>query len=196
MYDLFVTDHALWFTIPAIMGTTVFVVRVLLMLVGHAGFDLHHDMSFDGHGDLSDAHHGDSTAAFKLLSLQSIAAFMVGFGWGGLGVLKGTEWPEYLSIPMAILCGTAMVWFLGVLLKAVYGMQTSGNVIINDAVGSNATVYVSIPEEGKGLGQVQVVIDNRQRIYNAVAAGPAIDRHARVRVVGVNADNTLTVVPA
>ena len=42
-------------------------------------------------------------------------------------------------------------------------------------------------------GQVRVVVDERARIYNAVAAGEELTTKTRVRVTAVNNDNTLTV---
>jgi hypothetical protein len=38
-----------------------------------------------------------------------------------------------------------------------------------------------------------VIVDDRDRIYNAVSDGEAIPRKSRVRVVKVNDDNTLLV---
>src|SRR5262245_46747336 len=90
MLDLFFSNHAAWFSIPALIGTAFFALRLLLMSVG-----LHHDVGMDvGHGDVhaGDVHHGDSSEAFKVFSIQSIAAFAMGFGWGGLGAFRGQDW--------------------------------------------------------------------------------------------------------
>ena len=88
---------------------------------------------------------------------------------------------------------TGMVWLLGLLLKMVYDLQSSGNINIKDAHGAEGSVYVSIPANGK-RGQVRLVINGRQRMFNAVTEGTPIDARSRVRVTRVNRDNTLTVV--
>jgi hypothetical protein len=189
MLELLFTDNATWFSVPALVGTGLFLVRLILMFLGHA--DLGVDMD---HPDGSDVSAGD-VADFKILSIQAIAAFAMGFGWGGLGVLRGSEWSPWLAVPVGIACGAGMVWLLAMLLKGVYDLQSSGNIRINDTVGVEGAVYVNIPSDGQGAGQVQLVIDNRQRIYNAITPGPAIASRSRVRVVGVNDDNTVTVQP-
>jgi hypothetical protein len=192
MYEIFLTGNATWFTIPALVGTGVFLLRVLLMMLGGAGVDIHHD--FDVHADTGDVH-SDTGDALKLLSVQSITAFLMGFGWGGLGSLKGSGWNELTSVLVGLVCGAGMVWLVGILLRAAWGLQSSGNVPIDSTVGADGTVYVSIPEQGHGQGQVRVVVENRQRIYNAVSGGPALATQARVKVIGVNDDRTLTVAP-
>jgi len=194
MSEIFFSDHAAWFTIPAFLGTFVFLLRLLLMTLGGAGLDLHHDLGLDAHGDF-DAHHGDTSSAFHLLSVQSIAAFMMGFGWGGLGALRGTGWSPVTSVLVGLVSGVVMVWLLGIMLKAAYDLQSSGNIVANDAVGSEGLVYASIPPSGEGGGQVQVIINQRQRTYNAVSIGPPLVTQSRVRVVGVVDQNTLTVAP-
>ncbi|MBC7773437.1 MAG: NfeD family protein [Pyrinomonadaceae bacterium] len=194
MYDIFFSESAAWFTIPAIIGTGVFFLRLVLMSLGGAGIDMHHDLGMDVHTDF-DAGHGDATHAFQILSIQSIAAFLMGFGWGGIGALRGSGWAPLTSVAVGILCGAAMVWLLGIMLKAAYDLQSSGNIVANDTIGSEGLVYASIPAIGDGGGQVQVIVNQRQRTYNAVSVGPPLATHARVKVVGIVDQNTLSVEP-
>lgn len=194
MYQIFFSESAAWFTIPAFIGTGVFFLRLLLMSLGGAGLDLHHDLGADMHGAL-DAHDVDTSHAFHVLSIQSIAAFLMGFGWGGLGSLRGTGWSPLTSVAVGILAGAVMVWVLGLMLKAAYDLQSSGNIAAGDAVGNEALVYTSIPAQGDGGGQVQVIINQRQRTYNAVSVGPPLHTNSRVRVVGIVDQKTLTVEP-
>ncbi len=187
MLDLLFSDNAAWFGVPAVLGTVFFLLRMILMAVGG-------DLVGD-HGG-SDLHHGDPGDAFKLLSIQSIAAFLMGFGWGGLGGFRGADWSFAASTLLAIGCGVGMIWLLGMLLRSIFSLQASGNVDIEDAIGAEADVYVSVPANHSGRGQVQVVINNRQRMYNAVTEGEALATHSRVRIVRINEDNTVTVAPA
>ncbi|MCI0362355.1 MAG: hypothetical protein L0Y44_12030 [Phycisphaerales bacterium] len=190
MHDFFFADNAGWFTIPAVLGTIFFSIRLLIMMVGgHAG-----DLSLDvDHG--GDLHHGDPGDAFKLLSAQSIAAFLMGFGWGGVGALRATDWSYPTATAVAVACGIGMVWLLGILLKLLFDLQSSGNISLDSTVGAEGDVYVSVPPRGEGRGQVRLVIGDRQRIFNAVSGGDAINSYTRVRVQHVNDDNTVTVAP-
>ena len=190
-------QEALFFTIPAVLGTTVFLIRLGLMTIGGFadgvdGVDV--DIDVDADVDLgADVEASDSTHAFELLSVQSIAAFLMGFGWGGVGGLIGFDWPFAMSMLTGAAFGAGMVWLLGLLMKAMYDLQSSGNVNIQDAVGAKGTVYTNVPAQGGGRGQVRVVVNEQARIYNAISDGDAIVTSSNVRIVRVNEDHTLTV---
>ena len=203
MVDFFFAGSAPWFTVPAAIGTLFFVVRLCLMLLGSDG-DLHLDAGggdggggLGGHGPAD--HHADSDNTFKVLSIQSVTAFLMGFGWAGLGGLRGSGWGIPQSIAVGIVGGIAMVWLLGWLMKAVYDLQSHGNIDIASLVGLEGEVYVTIPggaKESPGrLGRVRVVVDERQRFYSALSTGPEIPRNARVRVIEVTGDRALVVQP-
>ena len=193
-------QKALLFTIPALMGTAIFLLKLGMMTLAGLGGDVDADVAADIDVDVDadvdlghDVESGDSTEAFKLLSIQSVAAFLMGFGWGGVGGLLGFEWGFPMSLLLGVAFGGALVWLLGILMKAMYDLQSSGNVHIEDAVGTDGVVYANVPARGDGRGQVRVVIDERARIYNAVSDGDALDTGSRIRVVRVNDDRTLTV---
>jgi membrane protein implicated in regulation of membrane protease activity len=189
MLDVLFEGQALWFSVPALLGTGVFLFLVAMMLLGTDGgdgFDADTGSSFDG---------SDSTQAFELLSVQGVSAFLMGFGWVGIGGLLGANWSAGLSFGVATLGGFIMVWILGALLKSVRGLESKGNVAMEDAVGKTGEVYSRIPPRGEGRGQVRVVLSSRQRMYNAVSVGPELTTHDRVVVLQVNDDNTITVGP-
>lgn len=196
MIDFLFAGHAPWFTVPAAVGTIFFALRLFFMLIGSdaQGLDLDVDAGAGGGGDA----HADSDHTFKVLSVQSVAAFMMGFGWAGLASFRGSNWGIAESIVVGLLGGAVMVWFLGWLLKLVYDLQSSGNISIQSLVGRNADVYITVPERGAAgerAGRIRVVIDNRQRFYSAISTGPEIGRNARVQVVEVSGGSTLLVRP-
>jgi hypothetical protein len=194
MFDALFSGDSLFFSIPAVAGTVFFVFQLVLSFVGVADFDA--DLSVDStHLDAAGADPHHSTALFKLLSIQSIAAFLMGFGWGGLGGLRGARWEFGTAIISALVGGVLMVWLLTWLLKIVHDLQSTGTISIRSALDAEGDVYVTIPPSGKGAGQVRVIIDNRQRTYNAISEDAAIPTNARVKVARVNDDNTLTVRP-
>jgi hypothetical protein len=94
MLDTLFGGNAAWFTIPALIGTGFFLLRLLfnVMGLGDGGLDGIDgaDVDMNSIGDLVDADVDDispqdltdSDYAFKLLSLQGVAAFCMGFGWG------------------------------------------------------------------------------------------------------------------
>ena len=192
MFDLLFSQQAAWFTIPAIVGTGIFIIRLVLMLVGgDSGLDL--DI------DTADTFHGDPSEAFSIVSIQSLTAFGMGFGWTGLAAYKGIPLDMPPSLVIGLVGGVGMVWLLALMLKGLHDLQSSGNVDITQAQGREGDVYVTVPgreAQTPGRGQVRVNIANRQRIYNAVTEGDSLPSGTRVRITKVNEDRTLTVARA
>lgn len=195
----FFTSPALWFTIPALLGTLAFIIRLVMLGAGghhdgggHAGGDI------GTHGDVmgaTDAMHDASTNLSGFFSIQSFLALFMGFGWGGLGALKGMGWPWWGAVLLGIGAGIAMVLLLGAVMRSVGKLEASGNMPVRSTLGATGDVYVSIPEKGRGTGEVRLVIGERQRMVNAVSEGPNIPSKTRVKVSAVNPDNTVTVTP-
>lgn len=202
MSELFFGPIAIWFSIPAILGSTFFTLRMGLMLIGgdadaDVGVDV--DVDFDAGAGVDTVEAGeaaDSTSAFKVLSIQAVAAFLGGFGWGGLGALQGAGWSPTVSALVGLASGAGMMWVLGKLLIFIYGLESSGNVELYHALESEGRVYAQIPAAGEGTGRVRVVIGDRARFYRAITEGEALPRDAKVRVVSINDDDSVTVTEA
>lgn len=208
MYDLLFGNDVMLFSIPALVGTIFFVVRIGLSLVTGGLIDGEMDTSLDdgldaldeGAGvegtegfDGEDAAHSDSNTVFKFLSIQTITAFAMGFGWVGLIGLKTFHLGVLESAFIGLAGGIGFVWFLLWLLRLVYSLQSSGNLTVRDAVGLEGEVYTDIPGENEGSGRVRVVIDDRQRVYRARTRGDRLPTRTRVRVVRASSDNTIEV---
>lgn len=196
MGDLFTDTNAL-FMYPAVVGTVFFLFRIVLMMMGGFGDadvdapDIDLDVDVDvGDGD---AGHLDSTDAFEVLSIQGIAAFLMGFGWGGLVGLKTLQLELGYSMLVGAGFGVALMYLLAWMMSMIYSLQSSGNVNIRDAVGKTGDVYATVPPRGEGRGQVRIVINGQQRIFNAITEGEAIPSKSRITITKANDDNTLTV---
>ena len=63
------------------------------------------------------------------------------------------------------------------------------------AVGRTARVYLTIPEKGKGTGQVEVSVSGRKKVLKAISSGPKINAFSDVKVIEVRDDETLVVEP-
>ncbi len=190
MFEVMFTQEGWLFSIPALVGTAVFLMKLAIMAVGAGHGDV--DGAIDAAGDVTADAHG-STHDFSVLSLQSIAALLMGFGWGGLTARFALEWDIATSVVIGLGVGALMVWLLGLMMKAMYDLQASGNISLHDAVGLHGTVYATVPQPSDGRGQVKLVVRGRSRIFNAVSEQDAIPTNASVRVIRANNDNTLTV---
>jgi hypothetical protein len=198
------------FGVPALVGTGVFIIRLAMLLLG--GDQAMGDGGSDaGLGEApvgGDAPHGGDVAhapepvdnagthddsAFRIISLQSIATFLMGAGWGGIGAFRGSGLSMPVSLIVATVCGVGMVYLFAWLMKGVYDLQTSGNIAPSRLVDHEGQVDVTVPGQRSGLGTVRLVINNRQRMLTAVSEHEPIERGARVRVVRINPDNTVSV---
>ncbi len=195
LLDLFFADRAAWFAVPALAGTAFMLVRLVFILLGgdHPGFGnadptSHFDLGHAGSG-VHDQH------TFEWLSIQALVAFAAGFGWGGLGALRGSGMGMSASVILALGVGLGVMWLYGQLIRRFHALEVSGNIDIADAVGTAGNVYLTVPAAGAGAGQVKLVVGGRQRIYSAVSRSSQIATGERVRVVDVADPQTVGVVP-
>ncbi|CAN5744052.1 hypothetical protein BH11PLA1_BH11PLA1_07030 [soil metagenome] len=190
MLDALFTSQAVWFSVPALVATGIFGVRMLMLLaLGHGdhaidGFDAGHG----GHGADGAAGH-----AAEFLSVQAILAFLMGFGWGGLAMLQGPRVGMVISAATGIGFGCALLVLFVMLMRGLRRLNVSGNVPLAALAGATGEVVVSVPASGLGMGEVRIVVAERARFCNAVSDGAPVPMRTRVRVHRVNPDNTVTV---
>ncbi len=169
----------------ALVGTIFFVLRLVFALFfGGDGGDIDGDMAV----------HGDD-GAFGLFSLLSILAFFMGAGWMGLTCRIDWELNSLVSAAAATGFGFSLMLMASGMMA--YARKLSRNVTYDPAtaVGHTASVYMSIPTKGDGMGKIQVTVSGRLKTMNAVSAGPAIDAFKTVKVVSVRDDGTFVVEP-
>ena len=162
-----------FFLACALIGGVLLVVRLLLTVIG-----IHSD------GDVLDLHHTDSDVGFKLLSIQGITAFLTMFGLVGFAVLRGTQLGAASAVFAAVVAGIGSAWIIGRVFVSMLRLQSSGSVVLQDAIGCTGTVYLTIPKQGNG--GVQINIAHRLREYEAFSAhGDELATGTPIRVVRV-----------
>jgi hypothetical protein len=184
MLSLFFDSNAIWFTVPALLGTLLFSIKLILMLVlgDDAGVDV-------------DAGDGGLGIGSEFISVQAFLALLMGFGWGGLGALKGFGWGLGASIGMGVVGAVIMMAILVITMRSMRSLSSSGNIALAALAGKTGDVTVAIPASGKGQGEVRLIVGDRERICYATTDGNELPSRSRVRVARVNADNTVTVEP-
>lgn len=169
--------------------------------VGHdfAG-DMAHDADIDGshdlvdvHADAQDAHDLDnSDVSFKFASLQGLTAFFMMFGWVGLAIIRDSGLPGWAAIFGGLLAGIFTVYVLAFIFKLVMGLQSDGTMRIKTALGAGGSVYLRIPAEG--TGQVQVEVDGRLKVFDAISSSKEeIKTGEQITVVWVQDNGVLVV---
>ena len=186
------------FTVCALIGGALFVVRLVLQFVGGDSGDSDVDMDVDGDFDMDgmdgdgDVGGGDADISFRLLSFQGLTAFFMMFGLVGLALSYQSKVGSGFSIAGAVVAGLGTVWVMNCIFKAMSGLQSSGTIKMKNAIGKEGTVYLHIPDTG--TGKASVSIQNQLKVYNAMSEGSEeIDTGERIKVVSIVSGNVLVV---
>ncbi|HOK96599.1 MAG TPA: hypothetical protein P5175_02805 [Anaerohalosphaeraceae bacterium] len=143
----------LLFACCAVFGLILFVIRLILMFIGMGSEGL--DSADAGHidtgamespGQGGDFHSGlhDSDLSFKTLSLQGITAFFMMFGLVGWAVLRQGNYAAWIPILCGAAAGAATVWVMKKIFQLAGSLQSSGTMDLQNAVGQEGTVYLTI----------------------------------------------------
>lgn len=179
----------------AIVSSVVLIVQIILNLIG---LD-EEEMGLDGLADtleaIEDAAFDGADTGLGLLSIRTILAFLMGFGWGGV-VLAGMDWHPVLAVLGALVAGAVFMFTVFWLMRQMFRLADSGNIKLENAAGKTGTVYLPIPAQRNGTGQVQVVIQGRLRELPAVTDAPvALPTGAHIHVAQVIENDVLLVQP-
>lgn len=189
MFGLSVIEVIYWAS--TIIGGTLFILRLGMMLIGGDLGSDGGDVPVDtGDVDVS-VEHADADVSFKLLSVQGLTSFFMMFGLVGLALLKANL-HVLITILGGAIAGLITVGTTGVIFSQMKRLQTEGTIKIQNTVGSEGTVYLTIPKNG--TGQVQVIVQGSLKIFDAVSSNKnQIATGEKVRVSGVASGNTLIV---
>lgn len=189
MFGLSVIEVIYWAS--TIIGGTLFILRLGMMLLGGDLGSDGGDVPVDA-GDLDiSGDHADADISFKLLSVQGLTSFFMMFGLVGLALLRA-DLHVLLTILGGAVAGLVTVAVTGLIFSQMKRLQTEGTINIQTTVGSEGTVYLTIPRNG--TGQVQVIAQGSLKIFDAVSSNKnQIATGEKVRVTGVASGNTLIV---
>jgi hypothetical protein len=167
-----------------IFSVAVLLLQILLTLIGVG----HHDADFSGHGE--------HDTGMGLLTVRTVTAFFVGFGWAGV-IMLNKGYSMIAAIGAGAGTGLAFLLTTAFLIRNLLRLQSSGgNVDYNNAIGSVGTVYVTIPGAEAGGGQVELNLQGRLMMVGAYTkAASALRPNSKVKVVGLIGGSTLLVEP-
>lgn len=176
-----------------IIGGTLFVLRLGMMLIvgdlggGDGGFDAPIDT-----GDVDIAgDHIDADTSFTWLSIQGLTSFFMMFGLVGLAILRANL-HVIISIIGGTLAGFVTVAITGMIFTQMKRLQTDGTIDINNSIGADGSVYLTIPKND--TGKVQIIVQGSLKIFDAISSNKKhIPTGEKVRVVGVASGTTLIV---
>ena len=140
----------------AIASTIFYLLKLLLFFIFGGDTEVHADFDSETETDVS----------FNFLSVQSILAFLMGFGWLGLACLN--QWnmnivhTSLISTAFGIVLMTATAWLM-------YQVKKLNHIIvvdINACVGKIGKSYTHFAPNEKG--KIEVEINNQINILDAI----------------------------
>ena len=172
----------------AALGGVLFLVQLVIQFAGHdASADVGpHDPAMLTHDG------GAADSSFKLLSFQGLTAFFMMFGLVGLAMYRQSGAGALWSLVAGLAAGLAAVWVIGKLFSSMRKLQSSGTMDLHKAIGQPGEIYLTIP--AGGTGKVQVTVQNRLSVFDAVSRdGAEIKTGVAVKVADLRGANVMVV---
>ena len=172
------------FWILAIPSTLAFLFQLVTTFIGG-------DMDIDS--DIDSEIDGDTGAGFSFFTLKNLIAFFTIFSWTGLGCLDAGL-GKFPSIAIAIFAGLIMMTIMASIFYFASRLTESGTLNLNNAIGSQGEVYLTIPANKGGFGKIQIKIQGSLRELEALTTDTQdLKTGSIVKVVDVSTNNILTV---
>ena len=131
------------------------------------------NMDFD---DLAGAHHTDGSgvhdaSTLRLLSLQTVVAFLTVFGWSSI-VAISTGSDEAISLIVGLALGLLAMFLVAKMVQATRKLAENGTLNPRNAIGESGKVYLPIPPKGQGEGKVMLEVQGQLHEFEAITLGP------------------------
>lgn len=193
----------------AVPASLILIIQTVMMLLGlgeggeginpsdTSGLDMpdvDFDVSPDG-ADLSghDISSPSDIADFRLLSVQSVIAFLCIFGWSGITAIANGM-PEWAALVLAAVLGFAAMLLVAKIIQWSSRLAQNGTFNMKNLLGESGTVYIPIPPKGSGSGKINISCGERFLEFDAVSnEGEIIATGVPVRVTDIISGSILVV---
>ena len=166
--------------VVAIPSSVILLIQTILLMIG-----LDDDMDTDAEALGDDG--------LSLFSVRGIVSMLCITGWSGFALL-GTSLPSWGAILIAVVLGVATLIGMAFLMRGLHRMQSSGNIVISNAVGKVGQVYIPIPAKASAAGKVNITVQDQYSEFSAITMGDDdLPTGTYVRVVAVDDAGTLVV---
>lgn len=200
----------------AVPATLILLIQTVMLFFGlgedgdadadvpDADADIGIDLDGDGEVDIpaegifgedvpTETHDAAGVEFLRIFTLRGVIAFAVVFGWVG-AAMSSAAVSLAITVPVAFLCGFAMMLAIALLLRAVMKLRANGNTDNRNAIGVSGRVYLTVPPARTGEGKVQVLLQGSLVERGAVTdEETAIPTGSEIVVVGVSGQTDLVV---
>ncbi len=161
------------FAYIALPATVILLIQTILLFfgIGDGGVDTNVSdvggIDGAGDGDLSEIPNGSDSDGLTVFSIRGIVAMLCIGGWAGI-VLLDTGISVALGIVLAVVIGVAALFGMAFLMRALTRLQSSGNIVLDHAVGKTGKVYLTIPASMTGSGKINITVQDTYTEFEAV----------------------------
>lgn len=144
------------FYYTAIVSTVLFVMKTFLFVIAGGDAEVVTDFNTEFEAETS----------FNFLSIQTILAFFMGFGWIGLAATKQWGLSVKTALIIAILFGLFLMVSTAYLMFLVKKLNKRVVKNYSSCIGQTAKTYTEF--KANGSGQIEVSVEGKLSIENAV----------------------------
>jgi len=171
------------------IGAVSSAVLTLQMVLAMFGGDMD---GLDADVDIPDAGEGGASG---ILSIRTIGAFFTGFGWSG-AAMQQAGYGTGAATFVGIVVGSIFMALIFYLMTYLHSLRQEGTINYANAVGKIGSVYLPIPPHRKGIGQIEVLVQGRLKIVQAITDNDKkIGNRVAVRVTELVDTQTILVEP-
>ena len=105
----------------------------------------------------------------RFLTLQTIVTFLASFSWVSI-ICVYANLPSLIALGIGIGCGVLMMLLVAKIVQESRKLAENGAINLRNAIGENATVYVTVPPKNEGTGKITMQLSGRFGEYDAVSA--------------------------
>jgi len=139
----------------AIFSTILFVLKLILFSLTGGDSEVVTDFNTEMETDVS----------FNFFSIQSILAFLMGFGWMGYAGLKQLTFSQSGNFIVAFAVGFIFMFISSALLFTAKKLEKNVKKDKTTAIGKTGRAYTSM--EPNAIGQVEIDINGQLSVVNA-----------------------------
>ena len=171
------------------LGAISSVVLTLQMVLAMFGGDMD---GLDADMEVSDVGEGGASG---ILSIRTIGAFFTGFGWSGAAMLQAGHGTGAATF-VGLIVGSIFMALIFYLMAYLHSLRQEGTINYANAVGKIGSVYLPVPPHRKGIGQIEVLVQGRLKIVQAISdSDKKIGNRVAVRVTELVDEQTILVEP-
>jgi len=123
----------------------------------------------------------DTDTSFTFLSVQSLLAFFMGFGWTGLAAVEQFKTTKTIALIAAIIIGLIFMFGSAYLMYSIKKLNQVVKKDINELKGKQGRTYTAFAP--KGEGQIEINYNNKLTIMEAInLSDEKIDSFTQVKV--------------